>query len=655
MSFLVGSMPVRIFVRVAGKLAVGATLTAGTCFIAADQFLKYENRFWSKRDPWRMKRAREDGSAVSEDETHFGWSRDETGRAVLGPSAGPVKRVVICGSGWATRSLLDGLDKDLYEVRIVSPRNYFLFTPLLPSASVGTLPDSLICTPMRDMASFKSHRPWERLWYMWRGYLPNEVRFYSASCSEVDFEAKKVICTTDKGDFAMHYDILVLAHGSDVSTFGTSGVKENCLFIKEVEDSRKIRCAVFEAFERTALPLLDKTGTPEEREAERQRQLSFVVVGGGPTGVEVAAELQDLVSEDLCHMADPNNTSGHSLYKNALRAGTNVTLIQSADRLLNNYDKHASEIAEKTLAEAGVKILLNTRTVKVEKGAVTIYDKVTKKQETLPYGICVWATGVGPRSLTSKLIDKIPAQTNKRALRVTEKMELIKGEGDPAAVMDGVYAVGDCSTIENTKLKKLARRLFQEADVNNDGVLTLQELETLFEHLKTRHRLAGRLARSAKDEFETFDTEKTGKLNSAQFEALLEHIDSQKRSLPATAQAAKLQAAKLQGQWLAEYLNARAKGLDDSKVEPFVYSIRGQFAYVGKKVCIAELAGLGESHVVMGDSKLTNALWKVGYWSLLAGPRSSCGIPLGWIGTRLFGRDSSRRDHSNLGTEVCDK
>ena len=94
--------------------------------------------------------------------------------------------------------------------------------------------------------------------------------------------------------FMIPYDILIMSVGSVNNTFGVKGVEENCMFFKSIEDAKALRARVSELFERAALPDVSRE--------DRERLLSFVIVGGGPTGTEVAAELHDMIEQDLCHV-----------------------------------------------------------------------------------------------------------------------------------------------------------------------------------------------------------------------------------------------------------------------------------------------------------------------------------------------------------------
>ncbi len=166
--------------------------------------------------------------------------------------------------------------------------------------------------------------------------------------------------------------------GSTTNPYGVKGL-ENCHFLKTIEDAREIRNRVLQNLEHACLPT-----TSDE---ERRRLLSFVVSGGGPTGVEFAAELFDLLNEDL----------GRSFPK-ILRNEISVHVIQSRGHILNTYDEAVSRFAEARFAHDQVEVLTNSRVKEVQPDKILFTQKndqgetVTKE---IPMGFCLWSTGVG--------------------------------------------------------------------------------------------------------------------------------------------------------------------------------------------------------------------------------------------------------------------
>ncbi|RHY65656.1 hypothetical protein DYB30_007853 [Aphanomyces astaci] len=198
-------------------------------------------------------------------------------------------RVVIVGTGWAGYKLLingkerrDDIERALgkpVDFVVISERNHFLYTPLLASTTVGTLEFRSITEPVRE-SSFR-----------------HEQDFVLASVQSIDTESKQVQCqstlSTDL-NYKIDYDMLVVACGSVPSTFGLPGVTEDAFFLKEVHHAREIRRRILENFELATQPGVS--------EATQRQLLHFIVVGGGPTGIEFCAELYDFVNEDLARL-----------------------------------------------------------------------------------------------------------------------------------------------------------------------------------------------------------------------------------------------------------------------------------------------------------------------------------------------------------------
>eukprot|EP00873_Tetraselmis_striata_P017176 jgi/Tetstr1/437440/TSEL_026121.t1 len=277
------------------------------------------------------------------------------------------QRVIVLGTGWGAVSALRSLDTDKHDVWCVSPRNYFLFTPLLPSAAVGDA------------------RKGGRWWTPCAVLFETESRLSSPPCNAIDPLAKTITCqpeaacellwaprllgsakleaiassssrvvvdsTRARPRLDIQYDKLVIAVGAQVNTFDTPGVSKHAHFLKELPDARRIRSAVSDAFESAAMPDLPKE--------ERRRLLHFIVVGGGPTGVEFAAEMADLVKEDA-----------RKAFPRQCEEDVKISLIEVQDHVL----KHISA---------------------VNSDSVELQDRDSKKVWDEPCSMVVWATGIG--------------------------------------------------------------------------------------------------------------------------------------------------------------------------------------------------------------------------------------------------------------------
>ena len=212
----------------------------------------------------------------------LGFAADRLGDANYrrrGARRGRGERVVVLGSGWGAAALVSALGESYGGgVTVVSPRNYFLFTPMLAGASVGTVEYRSICEPLRS--------------------INGAVDYLEATATRIDVERKVVVCEAvvcegsqcSIDEFEVPYDVVVCATGATTNTFGVPGVREHCLFLKQIADADALRQGLGNCFERANLPTLS--------DAERRRALSFAVVGAGPTGVEFCGELLDFLESE---------------------------------------------------------------------------------------------------------------------------------------------------------------------------------------------------------------------------------------------------------------------------------------------------------------------------------------------------------------------
>ncbi|CAK9857265.1 unnamed protein product [Sphagnum jensenii] len=518
------------------------------------------------------------------------------------------KKVVVLGIGWAGTSFLKHLDSTQYDVSVVAPRNCFVFTPLLPSVASGTVEARSITEPIR------------------RIIRKTDVQFYQSECAKIDAKSKRILCkhVSEMGrwegdqDFTLDYDLLVVAVGATNNTFGSKGVQEYCHFLKEIEDAEKIRDCIVERFETAGLPNFSSD--------ERRKLLHFVVVGGGPTGVEYAAELHDLIHEDLSRLYP-------SLEKDAT-----ITVVQSADHILNSFDRRISEYAEKKFARDGVDVKIGSRVSEVTDKCICLKSKNTGNiVQQMPYGMVVWSTGIGTRPVVTDFMAQI-GQGDRRVLATDQWLQV--------ANCEGVYALGDCASIEQQRICDDVINLFELADKGKSGFLTAEEfvetvdqvrslypqIDTYLEH-EHMQGVTGLLDNAIKD-----GKQSTVQLDLKRFGQAVCKVDSQLKSMPATAQV-----ADQQGVYLARCFNKLAKdptNIDSGghhKLEPFHYRHLGEFAPLGGEVTAAELPG---DWVSIGHS--TQWLWYSVYASLQLSWRTRVLVVFDWTKKFIFGRDSSR-------------
>ncbi|GAB2274833.1 External alternative NAD(P)H-ubiquinone oxidoreductase B2, mitochondrial [Dionaea muscipula] len=541
----------------------------------------------------------------------------ESGAAAYRDPSVPRKKVVVLGTGWAGTSFLKNLNSSSYEVQVVSPRNYFAFTPLLPSVTCGTVEARSIVEPIRNIVKKK----------------PSKVQFREAECYKVDPVNKKVYCKSSQQldghghgqeEFSVDYDYLVVAMGARANTFNTPGVVENCHFLKEIEDAQRIRRTVIDCFERANLPNMT--------DEQRRQILHFVVVGGGPTGVEFAAELHDFVKQDLS-----------DLYP-SLDGLASITLLEAADHILNMFDKRITDFAEDKFKRDGIDLKTGSMVTKVTEKEIFTKERATGEMKSTPYGMVVWSTGIGTRPVVLEFMKQI-GQTNRRAIATDEWLRV---EGSNC-----IYALGDCATINERKVMEDVADIFNKADKDKRGKLNLQDFKAVVKDICERYphvelymkkKQFRNLVELLKNTSTTQGNGKNIEIDIEQFKAALSAVDSQMKNLPATAQV-----AAQQGAYLVNCFNrmekceqnpegpSRIRGTGRHRFQPFRYKHFGQFAPLGGEQAAAQLPG---DWVSIGHS--SQWLWYSVYASKLVSWRTRMLVVSDWTRRFIFGRDSSR-------------
>jgi len=313
------------------------------------------------------------------------------------------RRLVVLGSGFGGYSLIRHLRRAALEITLVSPRNYFLFTPLLPSAVSGSVEFRSILEPVRRRQ--------------------RHVRLLEAAALGVDFERRSVRCRSAVGaeEFDLAYDTLVVAIGAAVADYGVSGAARFALPLASVEDGRALRRAVLERFAGADLP-----GLPL---AEVERRLRFVVVGGGPTGVEVAAEIQDLLRGELARSFP------------ALAPVARVLLVEAGERLLSGFGEALSDYTRRVFQRSGIEVRTGSAVSRVEAAEIFFADG-----RTLRYGLAIWAGGNAPLPL----VENLGLETKPDGRIVVDRYLRV-----PARA--GVYALGDCAACGEPPLPATAQ------------------------------------------------------------------------------------------------------------------------------------------------------------------------------------------------------
>lgn len=335
----------------------------------------------------------------------IGAGRETIGRRLMAQQTR--KRVVILGAGFAAISLLKRIDLHRHHVTVISPRNHFLFTPLLPSTTIGTIEFRSIVEPIRRVR--------------------DGDYFVQAACTAIDPDKRTITCTARPSGavFTLEYDVLVVGVGAWNNTFGVPGVTEHAMFLKELNDARAIRERVISCLEAADVPGIDP--------AERDRLLHFAIVGGGPTGVEFAAELHDMLEDDLRkHYPD--------------LSGMRITLFEAGRTILNSFDEDLRDYTVRHFKRQHIDVRLGTPVAEVGDGFLLLQNG-----ERVPTGMVVWSTGYGPTGLVRSL----PFAKDATGRLLTNEFLQIPSHPE-------IYAAGDCATMAGTPVPQTAQLAQQE-------------------------------------------------------------------------------------------------------------------------------------------------------------------------------------------------
>ena len=376
------------------------------------------------------------------------------------------------------------------------------------------------------------------------------------------------------------FDLLIMAMGARSATFGVSGVDKSTVhFMKQLDDARRVRRHVLSNFETAAFNDLSP--------AERKQLLSFVVVGGGPTGVEFAAELHDFIYQDLSKQ-----------YPADILQQVSITLVEGRE-VLGSFDSTLREYCVRKFRRDNIDLREGMTVDGLEPNVLHLGSG-----EQLEFGLCVWSTGVGPTK-AAKLAGRSTFRKDERgriatddwcrvlrhesALAETQDFSDVSGAAQAAAEQavsaghphwPGVFALGDCANVGG------------KAHAATAQVAEQQGLY-LAKHLNAQ-------AQSARDPLDTSD-----RLTKTLFQA---DVGS-----------------------------------------PFEYKHAGSLAYVGSFAALADMNKTEnpatQAISAMGSNKMSGfmawLLWRSVYLTKLGSWRNRLQVPLDWTRTLLFGRDTS--------------
>lgn len=321
------------------------------------------------------------------------------------------ERVVIVGGGFGGLTLARKLAKSDYQVILLDKQNFHQFQPLFYQVAMAGLEPSSISFPFRK--AFQKYK---------------NVFFRVAEVTGVDYEAKKL--ETNLG--IVNFDILILAFGTKTNFFGNKAIEERAFSIKSTGQAVELRNTMLSDYEKALV---------ENDFEKRQWYIDIVIVGGGPTGVEVAGALAEMKKYIL-----PKD------YKELDAKEVDIYLIQGGDQLLQGMDKKSGQAAEKYLKNRGVIVKKNTRVVDYDGEFV-----ITKGGEKIKAGKLIWAAGV-----TCSRLEGIPEDCYTRGNRLlVNQFNQLKG-------FENIYALGDLACMLSEELPyghvQVAQPAIQQAE-----------------------------------------------------------------------------------------------------------------------------------------------------------------------------------------------
>lgn len=302
-------------------------------------------------------------------------------------------RVVVIGGGFGGLYAARALRKAPVEVTLVDRRNFHLFQPLLYQVATGELSPADIAFPLRAVFSRDAN-----------------TRVLMSEARDVEPDARVLVTA----DGELEYDSLVVATGAKNFFFGKDEWEEYSPGLKTLEDATRVRHRILYAFE----------GAEREMDpAKRRAWLTFVVVGAGPTGVELAGALGEIANDTLKHD-----------FRSIRPEEARILLLDGSDRVLTPFHEGLSEAAEKSLIKLGVRSLLGVRVVGVDGYGVDV--QTPKGKERIDSRTVLWAAGVTASDFTNVVAERTGAQRDRGGRIFVDERCNIPGHPE-------IYVIGD--------------------------------------------------------------------------------------------------------------------------------------------------------------------------------------------------------------------
>ena len=297
-------------------------------------------------------------------------------------------KIIVIGGGFGGLSFLQKARKSKNEFILIDKTNHHLFQPLLYQVATAVLSPADITVPLRNL--FKNDK---------------NVKTILSEVKEINKEKKEV--TLDNAE-VINYDKLIVSAGSSYSFFGKNEWSKFAKGLKVINDALDIREKILKAFEKAE---------NEKDERIRKKYLNFVIVGGGPTGVELAGSIAEIAYKNMTKE-----------FRNFSSKDANIYLLEAGDRILPSYSENLAKKSYKYLIDLGVKVMTKERVENIEE------MKVTTNKQVIDADNIIWAAG----NEASSLIKHLDTETDNEGRALVNQDCSIKEDNE-------VYVIGDAA------------------------------------------------------------------------------------------------------------------------------------------------------------------------------------------------------------------
>jgi len=297
-------------------------------------------------------------------------------------------KIIIIGGGFGGLSFLQKARKSKNDFILIDKTNHHLFQPLLYQVATAVLSPADITVPLRNL--FKNDK---------------NVKTILSEVKEINKEKKEITLDNDE---VVSYDKLIVSAGSSYSFFGKNEWSKFAKGLKVINDALDIRDKILKAFEKAE---------NEKDERIRKKYLNFVIVGGGPTGVELAGSIAEIAYKNMTKE-----------FRNFSSTDANIYLLEAGDRILPSYSESLAKKSYKYLVDLGVKVMIRERVENIEE------MKVTTNKQVIDADNIIWAAG----NEASPLIKHLDTETDNEGRALVNRDCSIKEDNE-------VYVIGDAA------------------------------------------------------------------------------------------------------------------------------------------------------------------------------------------------------------------